>query len=269
MFGGDGRKYKLCPNVVSYSAAISACEKARNWEKAIELLNEMQSRGVEPTVMSFNATISACEKGGQAEKALALFAEMKAHGIMPNVVVFSAVISACGKGGGEYVEVAIRHLDEMKRCGIRPNEIIYRTIAKTCYDNQRYPEARKKVQEAVSTGFLPPLIADAKQWDLHRMREAPACMLLANALLSSVDTKSFRDILVITGKGKNSEEGPVLQLKVPAFLRDVAGLELSEHVKRGEVNDGAFVISKKALKKWAKSDDFNRFRDLMTGKEKE
>ena len=121
-------------------------------------------------------------------------------------------------------------------------------------------------------GFLPPLEATAMEWDLHGLHEASACMLLADVLISSVDAKYFRDILVITGKGKTSlvlrGEGPVLQVKVPTFIRDLAGLELSEHVnENGDVNEGAFVITKKALQKWAESDDFDRFRAMMTGKE--
>ena len=49
----------------------------------------------------------------------------------------------------------------------------------------------------------------------------------------------------------------------------MAGLELSEHInKKGDVNEGAFVITKEALQKWAKSDDFDRFRAIMTGKKK-
>ena len=260
---------------VTFSAAISACEKggAEHTDTALSLFREMCNRNVWPTVVTYSATISACEKGGAeyTDTALALFDEMKAHGIMPDVVVFNAVISACGKGGGKYVEVAMRHFNEINTLGMEPSDITYTAITKTCYDNQRYPEALKKVKEAVSTGFLSPLEAESKEWDLHGMSEAEACILLASALLSSVDTKSFRGILVITGKDKKSlelrGEGPVLQLKVPAFLRDAAGLELSEHVKRGEVNEGAFVITKKALKKWAKSDDYIRFRALMTGEE--
>ena len=47
------------PDVISFSAAISACEKAAQWERALELLEEMPTRGVKPDVISFNATISA------------------------------------------------------------------------------------------------------------------------------------------------------------------------------------------------------------------
>ena len=59
----------VAPNVISYSAAISACEKGGRWEQAVSLLDEMREAGVLPNVVSFNAAISACEKGGRWERA--------------------------------------------------------------------------------------------------------------------------------------------------------------------------------------------------------
>ena len=49
---------RLDPDVISFSAAISACEKSEQWEKALELLDEMQQRKLEPDVISFSAAIS-------------------------------------------------------------------------------------------------------------------------------------------------------------------------------------------------------------------
>ena len=46
-------------------------------ERALELLAEMQGRGLDPNVITFSAAISACEKGQQPERALELLAEMQ------------------------------------------------------------------------------------------------------------------------------------------------------------------------------------------------
>ena len=54
---------KSPPNVISFNAAISACEKQRRWQVALFLLSEMASDRVVPDQISFNASISACEKG--------------------------------------------------------------------------------------------------------------------------------------------------------------------------------------------------------------
>ena len=57
----------LMPNVVSWSAAISACEKGEQWEGALGLLQEMVHQLLTPDVVSWSAAIRACEKGMQWE----------------------------------------------------------------------------------------------------------------------------------------------------------------------------------------------------------
>ena len=53
------------PNVVSYNAAISACEKGKKWELALHWLQELWRSSLEPDVVSYNAAISAHGKGRQ------------------------------------------------------------------------------------------------------------------------------------------------------------------------------------------------------------
>jgi len=48
---------------------------------ALELLSEMKARGLQPDVISYNAAISACEKGLQWEKTLELLSEMNSRGL--------------------------------------------------------------------------------------------------------------------------------------------------------------------------------------------
>ena len=52
------RKIGVLPDIFTYNAAISACEKG-------ELLAEMRSVSVLPDVIIYNAAISACEKSEQ------------------------------------------------------------------------------------------------------------------------------------------------------------------------------------------------------------
>ena len=141
------------PDVISYSAAISACEKGGQWERALELLEEMKSRGIEPNVISYNAAISACEKGGQWERALELLEEMKSRGIEPNVISYSAAISACEKGG--QWERALELLEEMKSRGIEPDVISYNAAISACEKGGQWERALELLEEMKSRGIEP------------------------------------------------------------------------------------------------------------------
>ncbi len=55
----------LTPDVVSFTAAISACEKGKQWEGGLVLLPEVAHELLALNVGSFSAAIGACEKDKQ------------------------------------------------------------------------------------------------------------------------------------------------------------------------------------------------------------
>ena len=69
----DIRRVGVTPNVISFNAAISACEKGGQWQQTSLLLVDMGMAGVTLEVISFTAAISACEKGEQWQWQPALF----------------------------------------------------------------------------------------------------------------------------------------------------------------------------------------------------
>ena len=87
----DMPKAEVQPNVISFNAAISVCEKAGRWQEAVTLLEAMPQAKVQPNVISYSAAISACSKGGQWQEALMLFeampksSEMSSATIQPSV----------------------------------------------------------------------------------------------------------------------------------------------------------------------------------------
>ena len=94
----------ITPDTITYSAAISACEKAggnNSMTNALTLLKEMKESKITPNTITYNAATSACEKaGGVDTNALTLLKEMKGLGIKPDTITYSAAISACEKAGG-------------------------------------------------------------------------------------------------------------------------------------------------------------------------
>jgi len=55
----------------------------------------MQEQGLIPNVITYSALISACEKSYQVEKAFGLFETMQRQGVVPNEITYSALITAC------------------------------------------------------------------------------------------------------------------------------------------------------------------------------
>ncbi|MDB0542748.1 hypothetical protein LBW62_16325 [Ralstonia solanacearum] len=161
----------ICPNVVTYSAAISACEKAGRVDEALALLNELKAMGgddpmMRPNVVTYSAAISACEKAGRADHALALLGELKVLAgrdptMRPNVVTYSAAISACEKAG--WADHALALLDELRAqagCdeALRPNAITYSAAISACMKAEKTDRAWELIAEAIQDGVV---LADA------------------------------------------------------------------------------------------------------------
>eukprot|EP00438_Fugacium_kawagutii_P003741 Skav234645 [mRNA] locus=scaffold1609:350534:352516:+ [translate_table: standard] len=50
-------------DIIGSSAVVSACEKMGRWQRATEILGQLKFHQLLPNVITFNAAISACEKG--------------------------------------------------------------------------------------------------------------------------------------------------------------------------------------------------------------
>ena len=60
----------------------------------MKLLAEMQVHGIQPNVITYTAAISACDSKVQWQTAVKLLAEMQVHDILPNAITYTAAGSA-------------------------------------------------------------------------------------------------------------------------------------------------------------------------------
>ena len=89
------------PNEITYSIVINACAKGGESQRALNLLDEMRSRGLVPDIISYNSdhvrhgrqvamrarsVINACAKGGESQRALNLLDEMRSRGLVPDMI---------------------------------------------------------------------------------------------------------------------------------------------------------------------------------------
>lgn len=65
--------------------------------QVMEVYQDMLRTGCERSVITYSALISACEKAGQWQLALNLFGEMLRERCIPNVITYNSLITACAQ----------------------------------------------------------------------------------------------------------------------------------------------------------------------------
>jgi pentatricopeptide repeat protein len=248
----------ISPNTITYSSAISACEKGGVWEVALDLLREMETKDIPPNTITYSSAISACEKGGVWEVALDLLREMETKGIPPNTITYSSAISACEKGGAW--EVALDLLREMETKGIPPNTITFYAVIEACgYNN---PHSSEILIAGLAKGFWADVarvdrVTGLAAIDLHECSVNVSKCLLVYYLTTSQGSQHLSGlgngksggrgkVFVITGKGKHvlsDGRRGVLREQAREFLAQELGLEVEE-VKG---NEGCVIVMMRSM----------------------
>ena len=70
---------------MKYLEPSEVCEKAVQWTSAIALLHLLKLE-VTPDVITYNAVLSACQKSAQWQRALHLFGEVHDQRIQPTII---------------------------------------------------------------------------------------------------------------------------------------------------------------------------------------
>merc|ERR1712150_441265 len=83
------------PDVVTYNASISACEKGEQWALALHILAEMELHKLQPNDITYNALCSACTRGQQWALSLYLLTKIRTMGFEPNMVGFDCLVKTC------------------------------------------------------------------------------------------------------------------------------------------------------------------------------
>lgn len=147
---------KISKNEVTFSAAISACEKCGQWREAMNLLDRMKQEGVPQTAIAYNGCISACEKACLPIKAIEVFERMKKEGVKPTVITYSALISSAEKG--QQWKLALEVLEEMKAAGHGPNVIAYSAAIAALSKGQMWAKALELFRELEAAGQQPSIV---------------------------------------------------------------------------------------------------------------
>eukprot|EP00438_Fugacium_kawagutii_P031975 Skav234152 [mRNA] locus=scaffold2592:207880:209484:+ [translate_table: standard] len=138
------------PNLVTYSAAISACQSAAQWQEAVFLFGKMRSKEMLPNVITYSAVLSACDKGGQWERSLKLLQEMGESQVLPDSVACGAALSACERG--LQWQLALHLLFSMPSAALKLDSICFSSVIASCSRSGRWKEVLNLVQDMLKLG---------------------------------------------------------------------------------------------------------------------
>ena len=140
---------RLSPNVFTFGALMSACARARDADRAVQLLEEMETKyNILPNRVVYSTAISAAErsKPTRSHLALSLLREMMSSSIIHKrmnpsnkelTIAYNTAISALARDG--QFETAIQLLEEeMPREGVLPDEVTYGTVMAACERSKKW-----------------------------------------------------------------------------------------------------------------------------------
>ncbi|CAM9875314.1 unnamed protein product, partial [Ectocarpus fasciculatus] len=145
----------------SSSGGGAAKREPPRWPMALELLADMERRGVEPDVVTYNSLINVLRWGGQRDRALEILDGMNAKGgaggVRPDVITYNSAIAACASGG-EWKK-ASQLIGEMRRKGLKPDRYSYTSAIHACSKAGNPEEALRLLRAMEASNVVPDVIA--------------------------------------------------------------------------------------------------------------
>ncbi|CAN6543440.1 unnamed protein product [Malus baccata var. baccata] len=167
---------KCGKNLITWNTMIMAFAMHGNGDKALELFGQMDKSEVCPDAVSYLAALCACNHAGLVADGVRLFNSMAGHGVAPNVTPYGTVVDLLGRAGR--IQEAYEIINSMP---MFPDVVLWQTLlgASKTYRNVEMAElASRKLFELGSKGcgdfvLLSNVYAAHERWDdVGRVREA-------------------------------------------------------------------------------------------------
>ncbi|KND03306.1 pentatricopeptide repeat domain-containing protein [Spizellomyces punctatus DAOM BR117] len=154
------KKNGLVPNIATYNTMLDAYSKANALEKAVAIVNEMQSVAdsssrpyCAPDFITYNILINMFGKADKPEDALKLFHDMLERGIPPDVVTFTSIMDAYGRQGD--LESTRTYFNMMHQYGLIPSAASYAVLINAMGYQGDLKAAETVYTEMVQRGISP------------------------------------------------------------------------------------------------------------------
>eukprot|EP00953_Heterococcus_sp_UTEX-ZZ885_P014066 8008-Heterococcus_DN1.PRE.1 len=124
------------PSEGCYDAAIAAAAEVRQWQTALNLLDEFSNAfNREASQLQLNAALLACSRASKWQEAVQLLQTFSSRRVSPDFNSFSAVIQACGLNGQYDVMQAVLLQAQQSHPESEQLLQLYQTALKSCSNN--------------------------------------------------------------------------------------------------------------------------------------
>ncbi|KAJ9545829.1 hypothetical protein OSB04_025536 [Centaurea solstitialis] len=160
------------PDVVSWTAVISAYSQHGDVVNALRLFNKMQQLGVEPNSVTILCVLFACSHGGRVEEGLHYFKSMKEiYNLVPQMEHYACVVDMLGRVGR--LNDAVKFI---KRMPMEPDVMIWQNLLGACrvYGNTELGEiAARKIISINPHDSAPYVLLSNTYAQIGSSREGP------------------------------------------------------------------------------------------------
>jgi pentatricopeptide repeat protein len=81
-----------------YNTALMSCSELRLWDKAVEILWQMEASGLSDLTVSYNLVIRTCELARKPKIAWQVYEHMVHQKCSPNIFTYLSIIRCCTRG---------------------------------------------------------------------------------------------------------------------------------------------------------------------------
>jgi pentatricopeptide repeat protein len=156
---------KYIPNIGSYHAAIAACGKAKDWQRAMEVYQLAVTRGI-ATTLTTNTILTVLGQRRQGAMALQVLSEMSTP---PDKLTYQHAITAMSKAGMvdeafQIVQTVMKQQEQEQQKGSIITDRTFEALM-AAYSKVSDWEGVKRVQLLRNPNFQPPHLSEQ---EIHR-----------------------------------------------------------------------------------------------------
>ncbi|KAJ6860639.1 hypothetical protein NC651_036891 [Populus alba x Populus x berolinensis] len=133
------RNRALAPDRYTYSTLITHFGKAGMFDASLFWLQQMEQDRVSGDLVLYSNLIELSRKLCDYSKAISIFMRLKRSGIMPDLVAYNSMINVFGKA--KLFREAKLLMKEMKEVGVMPDTVSYSTLLSVYVENEKFVEA--------------------------------------------------------------------------------------------------------------------------------